>query len=66
MSERVSKIIQQIRLLSEDELQEVRSALEVDDAWDVQMRSDLASGKLDDLLQQVDEDLNNQRCRAFP
>jgi len=34
-----------------------------DDEWDAQMKADIASGKLDQILRQVDEDVHAGRLR---
>ena len=37
-----------------------------DDDWDEQMKRDIASGKLDHILREVDEDLHAGRLREMP
>jgi hypothetical protein len=37
-----------------------------DDAWDTKMRQDLASGKLDQLLRDVDSDIDAGRLEEGP
>jgi hypothetical protein len=37
-----------------------------DDEWDAQMKADIASGKLDQILRQVDEDVHAGRLRETP
>jgi hypothetical protein len=37
-----------------------------DDEWDEQMKRDVASGKLDVVLQEVEEDINAGRVREMP
>ena len=37
-----------------------------DDEWDEQMKRDIASGKLDDVLREVEEDINAGRTREMP
>jgi len=37
-----------------------------DDEWDAQMKADIASGKLDQILRQVDEDVHAGRLREAP
>jgi len=37
-----------------------------DDEWDEQMKRDLASGKLDDVLREVEEDIKAGRVREMP
>jgi hypothetical protein len=37
-----------------------------DDDWDDQMKRDIASGKLDDLLREVEEDIKSGRVREMP
>jgi hypothetical protein len=37
-----------------------------DDEWDEQMKRDVASGKLDDVLREVEEDIKAGRVREMP
>lgn len=37
-----------------------------DDEWDEQMKRDIASGKLDDVLREVEEDIKAGRVRELP
>jgi hypothetical protein len=37
-----------------------------DDAWDEQMKRDIASGRLDDVLREVEEDIKSGRVREMP
>ena len=37
-----------------------------DDDWDDQMKLDIASGKLDDVLREVEEDIKAGRIRELP
>ena len=37
-----------------------------DDEWDEQMKRDIAGGKLDDVLGQVEEDIKAGRVREMP
>jgi hypothetical protein len=37
-----------------------------DDEWDEQMKRDIASGKLDDVLREVEEDIKASRLRSEP
>ena len=37
-----------------------------DDEWDEQMKRDIASGKLDDVLREVEEDIKAGRTREMP
>jgi hypothetical protein len=37
-----------------------------DDDWDDQMKRDIASGKLDDVLREVEEDIKSGRVREMP
>ena len=37
-----------------------------DDKWDEQMKRDIASGKLDDVLREVEEDIKAGRVRELP
>jgi hypothetical protein len=37
-----------------------------DDAWDEQMKRDIASGKLDTILLEVEDDIKAERLRDMP
>ena len=37
-----------------------------DDDWDEQMKRDIASGKLDDVLREVEDDIKTGRVREMP
>jgi hypothetical protein len=37
-----------------------------DDDWDEQMKRDIASGKLDDVLREVEDDIKAGRVREMP
>ena len=37
-----------------------------DDDWDEQMKRDIASGKLDDILREVEDDIQAGRVREMP
>ena len=37
-----------------------------DDEWDDQMKRDIASGKLDDVLREIEEDIQTGRVREMP
>ena len=37
-----------------------------DDEWDEQMKRDIGSGKLDDVLREVEEDIKAGRVREMP
>jgi len=37
-----------------------------DDEWDQQMKRDIGSGKLDDVLREVEEDIKSGRVREMP
>jgi hypothetical protein len=37
-----------------------------DDGWDEQMKRDIASGKLDEVLRDVEEDIKSGRTREMP
>jgi hypothetical protein len=37
-----------------------------DDDWDEQMKRDIASGKLDDVLREVEDDIQAGRVREMP
>ena len=37
-----------------------------DDEWDDQMKHDIASGKLDEVLREIEEDIKTGRVREMP
>jgi len=37
-----------------------------DDEWDDQMKRDIATGKLDDVLSEIEEDIKTGRVREMP
>jgi hypothetical protein len=37
-----------------------------DDEWDDQMKRDIASGKLDDVLREIEKDIQTGRVREMP
>jgi hypothetical protein len=37
-----------------------------DDEWDDQMKRDIGSGKLDDVLREIEEDIKTGRVREMP
>jgi hypothetical protein len=37
-----------------------------DDEWDEQMRRDVAAGRLDNILREVDEDIHTEKLREMP
>ena len=37
-----------------------------DDEWDDQMKRDIAGGKLDDVLREIEEDIKTGRVREMP
>jgi hypothetical protein len=37
-----------------------------DDEWDEQMKRDIVSGKLDDVLREIEEDIKSGRTREMP
>jgi len=64
----VQEIKEAVQRLSLEERAEVAACLHVwnDDAWDAQMKQDLADGKLDKLLAQVDADSAANKTREMP
>ena len=64
----VQEIKEAVRRLSLEERAEVAACLHFwdDDAWDEQMRRDLAGGKLDKLLAQVDADIAENKTCSVP
>ena len=57
-----------IRQLSFEERAELAAWLHgwQDDEWDEQMKRDIGSGKLDDVLREVEEDIKAGRIREMP
>ena len=64
----VAEIKAEIPSLTLAERAEVASCLNQwkDDAWDEQMKGDLAGGKLDQLLAKVDADIAQGKLRHLP
>jgi hypothetical protein len=64
----VQEIKEAVRHLSLEERAEVAACLHSwsDDEWDEKMKRDLASGKLDKILVQVDADIAKNRIRGRP
>jgi hypothetical protein len=64
----VQQIKDAIQRLTLEERAEVAVCLHVwkDDAWDEQMKRDLAAGKLDKLLDEVDADIADGKLRDLP
>jgi len=64
----VQQVKDAIQLLSLEERAEVAASLHEwkDDAWDEQMKRDVAAGKLDKLLEEVDADITNGKLRDMP
>jgi hypothetical protein len=63
--QQIKDAIQEITL---EERAEVAACLHEwkDDAWDAQMKRDLAAGKLDKLLEEVDTDIAEGKLRDMP
>ena len=53
--------------LSDGEIYQLSAWLQdyLDDTWDKQMKGDLESGKLDRLLQKVNNDISNNQVKAL-
>jgi hypothetical protein len=53
--------------LSDGEIYQLSAWLQdyLDDTWDKQMKDDLESGKLDRLLQKVNNDISNNQVKAL-
>jgi hypothetical protein len=64
----VQQIKNAIQQLTLEERAEVAACLHdwKDDAWDEQMKRDLAAGKLDKLLNEVDADIAEGKLRDMP
>jgi hypothetical protein len=64
----VAEIKDAISRLTLEERAEVARCLNQweDDAWDEQMKQDLAGGKLNDLLKKVDADIEAGKLRDLP
>jgi len=64
----VQEIKEAVQRLSLEERAEIAACLHSwsDDAWDEKMKSDLASGKLDKMLAQVDADMAQNKIRGMP
>ncbi len=64
----VQEIKTAIQSLSLEERAEVAACLHSwdDDGWDEQMKRDLAAGKLDKVLAQVDADIAENKMRGLP
>jgi hypothetical protein len=64
----VQEIKEAVQSLSLEERAEVAACLHSwsDDEWDEQMKRDLASGRLDKMLAQVDADIAENKLRGLP
>lgn len=64
----LSDIKTAIQQLSFEERAELAAWLHgwTDDEWDEQMKRDVAAGKLDDVLREVEEDVKSGRTREMP
>jgi hypothetical protein len=64
----VQEIKEAVQHLSLEERAEVAACLHswADDEWDEKMRRDLASGKLDGILAEVDVDIAEKKTRGMP
>jgi hypothetical protein len=64
----VEEIKEAVQHLSLEERAEVAACLHSwnDDEWDEKMKRDLASGKLDKILAQVDADIAKNKLRGMP
>ena len=64
----LSQIKTAIKQLSFEERAELAAWLHGwnDDEWDDQMKRDIASGKLDDVLREVEEDIKAEHTREMP
>ena len=60
----VAEIEAAIRRLSEEEQRELLSRFE-EEAWDRQIAADAASGRLDDLIAEVESDIAGQRVKPL-
>ena len=64
----LSEIKSAIKQLSFEQRAELAAWLHgwKDDEWDDQMKRDIASGKLDDVLHEIEEDIKTGRVREMP
>jgi len=64
----LAEIKSAIQLLSFEERAELAAWLHgwKDDEWDDQMKRDIGSGKLDDVLREIEEDIKTGRVREMP
>ena len=64
----VQEIKEAVRYLTVEERAEVAACLHswTDDEWDKQMKRDIAAGKLDKTLAQVDADIAKNKTREMP
>jgi hypothetical protein len=64
----VQEIKDAVQSLSLEERAEVAACLHswTDDEWDEQMKRDLASGRLDNILARVDADIADNNIRGMP
>jgi len=64
----IDQIKEAIERLSLEERAELAAWLHgwKDDEWDGQMKRDIASGKLDNVLREVDDDIRAGRLRDMP
>jgi hypothetical protein len=64
----LSEVKSAIKQLSFEERAELAAWLHgwKDDQWDDQMKRDIAGGKLDDVLREIEEDIKTGRVREMP
>jgi hypothetical protein len=64
----VQEIKEAVQRLSLEQRAEVAACLHswADDEWDKEMKRDLAAGKLDGILAQVDADIAENKIRGMP
>jgi hypothetical protein len=64
----LSEVKSAIKQLSFEERAELAAWLHgwKDDEWDDQMKRDIAGGKLDDVLREIEEDIKTGRVREMP
>jgi hypothetical protein len=64
----LSEIKSAIKQLSFEQRAELAAWLHgwKDDEWDDQMKRDIAGGKLDDVLREIEEDIKTGRVREMP
>jgi hypothetical protein len=64
----VQEIKEAVQYLTLEERAEVAACLHswADDEWDKKMKRDLAAGKLDGILAQVDADIAENKIRRMP